>query len=330
MVLGGLWIACCVGGCVLSKVSLDGKACPCGSGYACDSATQICIRNGSTDGGLDARAVDGAPDAPFRDAEPADGAPLDGPIDASLPDAGPTDAGPLDAGLLDAGPVRPVDAGLDKSACDSTLTGALFCDGFEDGAGFVAWSGSETTAGSVSWATAPDPVYRGVGAEKSVTTSDGGLACVVTDSLPDLASGSLYVRAYVYLPSGPVFTGFDVLSLVEGSAPVDGFALLVGTGGHPGVYFDEHAFSQLAPVATFPQDRWACVQVHLALSDTTGSVDVHIDGTAVLSVSGIDTLPASGYHRLSAGIPFSDPGQAPLVVYTDEVAAGTSPLPCDP
>jgi hypothetical protein len=49
----------------------------------------------------------------------------------------------------------------------------------------------------------------------------------------------------------------------------------------------------------------------------------------VIDETGIDTLPASGYGAMNAGITYTAGEQAAAEVFIDEVAAGTSPLPCD-
>ena len=76
-------------------------------------------------------------------------------------------------------------------------------------------------------------------------------------------------------------------------------------------------------------DRWQCIEVHVVQSDTDGSVEVFVDGTSVLLQTGFGTRPAGGYGMIGAGITYSSPAQVPLELYLDELAIGTTRLPCD-
>ena len=115
----GLFALLGTAACTAGDVDLEGRACPCASGFTCDVARDVCVRgSGPRDGGaIDAPLFDGgAVDAPPTDAGRHDAGPADaGAFDASTPDGGPPDGGPLDAGPSDTGPpdTGPPDAGPD-------------------------------------------------------------------------------------------------------------------------------------------------------------------------------------------------------------------------
>ena len=79
---------------------------------------------------------------------------------------------------------------------------------------------------------------------------------------------------------------------------------------------------------TMPHDRWTCIQMKIDVG-ATGGFEISVDGTPVVSKTGLDTLPASGYGAMNAGITYTAGAQGAAEIFFDEVAAGTSPLPCD-
>jgi len=56
--IAALGVAVCAS-CGVDEIDIDGKACPCADGYACDDATQTCVKLGAATGGTDAGS-DGA------------------------------------------------------------------------------------------------------------------------------------------------------------------------------------------------------------------------------------------------------------------------------
>lgn len=315
--------------CTLEDVTLEGKSCPCAPGWHCDEAREVCLPGdgpGGRDAGTDGRASD--PDAGGMDAASGDASSMDAPGGDAAPPDGAKDAGPEDGAAGDA-PVDapPPDAGPDESVCDDALSGAVFCDGFEDGAGFAAWDMVGTTDGTVDWVT--DRVYRGGGAMRAEITAAGGKARVLSYSVPSLRSGDLWMRAYFYLPSGYAYSGFNLVAFHEETDPWHGMTYAVGSTARPYIWFDEPYYGESAPALAIPRDRWTCLQLHIVLSDTAGSVRAYVDGALAVSFDAVDTTPAGGYDNMFAGITYAKPTQGNVVVYVDEIAVGTSPLPCD-
>ena len=82
--------------------------------------------------------------------------------------------------------------------------------------------------------------------------------------------------------------------------------------------------------ALIPRDRWFCVQLAVDLSDTSGRAEISVDGVLVASLDDVRTAPAAGFSTFGTGALFTDPTQPEVEFFADEVAYGTSPLPCDP
>lgn len=304
-------------GCSVDAVDLEGKECPCATGYRCDLATYTCVRGPPPfDGGsIDDAAVDALPvDAPGVDAPALDAAGRDtGTLDALVPDAPGLDAGPLDSGL-------------DDTACDDVFTGALFCDSFEM-PGFLRWNEVREMSGDVTHAT--DRAYRGAASLRAESLAPSGQADVIGYSSTPLTSGTATLRAYVYVPSGPAFTDVAILASHENSAPLQGIAFGVRDGERPYVYSSTAGVSIPAPTVRMPRDRWVCVVLTLTIHDTAGSFELRVDDEIAVSRTGVDTRPAGGYATLVAGVSYTSPAQAPIALYIDELAIDDSPIGCD-
>ncbi len=309
--------------CVPGAVNLHGKRCPCGQGWVCNPETNTCVEAladaafGSVDSGqgVDAgHATDGhVPDdaGAFDAAAPPDGAP----IDTGIMDAASPDAGPMDAGAADAGP--------DDTACDDILSGALFCSGFEP-PGFGEWVSGEMMNGTEERETTV--TYRGLAALHARTDSFSGYADWYADLGSTITVGELYARVYVYVPSGFTASAADFLD-VDGTD--NGMFLGVGAGDSVFAYFDKVSRQARSGPSAIVRDRWTCVQVHVTVG-LGGSVDLSVDGTVVAGQTGVDTTVSGGYDTVGGGLVWTDPTQASSEVYVDEVAVGTSPLPCNP
>lgn len=297
-------------GCYAGELELEGKACPCVAGWVCDESHDVCVRAdgaASTDGGAardDGAARDGGG---ARDASAGDGSTA--PIDAGPRDAGPRDGG----GAPDAGP---------DSACAGPLAGALFCDGFEDGPGFAAWPYTEVLDGNLAWIDVG--AYRGRGALRARSTAPGGRAYLVGSiAAPD--TGDLWLRLYAYFPASADLTHFNFAGL--GAEGVGGITLYV-FGATLKIWLEE-PMSALSTGVDIPIDTWTCIELHTRISDTTGLVELYVDGSLSHSTTAVDTHPTMPYTGVVVGLPFTQDTQPPTTVLIDEVAAGTARLPCD-
>jgi hypothetical protein len=239
--------------------------------------------------------------------------------DAGGRDSGGRDSG-TDAGFDSAMPI--LDAGLDNTACDDDLVGATFCDGFEDADLLARWPLSIDRDGVSTRVS--DPVYRGVGALRASTTLSGGRAAVRTPLTPAITAGDLWMRGYFFVPPGPELVIATIL-IVYGEE--DGIGAQVRETY--GAWMGSTVGRIVSPSGTVvPRDRWMCFEVHLTIADA-GTVDVFVDGEQVITQTPVVTTQTTGWHTLTTGLEFTEATQEPLTIYVDEVAVGTTRLPCD-
>ena len=292
--------------CSFDDVDLRGKRCPCAVGWVCDVEANRCVETIAA--GMDA--------GPSRE-----GGPRDAGVDASRTDAPGVDAG-VDAG-------EALDGGPDSVCSEAAGASAYFCDGFELGDGFDGWNrGPYESDGT---ATRTSEAYRGGSALRAETLVERGFAAVGTTFLPVTVDGELWLRAYYYVPSGWEAYHLDLGSVRSLSEPFTGIALALGSEDFAYLYVDEIAMPFYGGSVVLPRDAWACVEVHVVVSDTAGSVELLIDGARVVaSDSPIDTLPPGGFGFVDVGVPYTDEGQEGTTVLVDEVAVGPLRIPCDP
>ncbi len=296
-----VWLATCLlGACTVEPVDLGGRSCPCVDGWVCVGG--MCVQ---ADGGVD--AADAAPDA-ARDASTADADAADARADA--------DGAAADTAVAD------VDAAPDDTACDDILSGAFFCDGFED-ATTDAWDWVETNDEVVDLSTSP--TYRGGVSLSSETSAPGGRAAVGKDFAP-IDSGELWIRGYFYVPSTFALDSVSFFYAFEDADPYDGTSVGIGTDGAMQLYV---APSIVTSGEVAPLDRWFCLQARIVVDDVAGSVEAWVDGAPALSMTGIDTRPANPISSALLGLERAGSSQPTATVYSDELALGTSMLPCD-
>jgi hypothetical protein len=77
-----------------------------------------------------------------------------------------------------------------------------------------------------------------------------------------------------------------------------------------------------------PRDRWLCFEVHITIA-AEGTADVFVDGEQVITQNPVVTTQTTGWNTITTGLEFTENTQEPLTIYVDEVAVGTTRLPCD-
>ncbi len=226
--------------------------------------------------------------------------------------------------------------GFDASATDATATdvaidaigppcpplpGLLFCESFEGDPLLPSVDGTVMIDATRS--------ARGARSQYAMTTGASVPSWQLGQVLPYVTSGELYARWYVWVPSTVQSIDLASVHLVEMTTPYDG----VSFGVVDGIVEMENTANDISMIARsttrLPLDRWVCLQMHVAISATDGAIDVAVDGQTVAARSGLDTLPATGYRMVHAGLFAMDSATAPIEMWTDEVAVGTQPIPCD-
>jgi hypothetical protein len=205
--------------------------------------------------------------------------------------------------------IAPDSGGGDSdSGGDSGARTYLFQDGFEGA--LDPW----TPLGNVVLDTGVAPVEG-----TSILRAQAGSASSSRAEVMlarNIASGSFFVRAYYYLPSGYPITDLSLLEVVQASTEniivmsVPELAYLSQIDG-------------TGEVSTFvvPRDQWLCIETRVGVAnEPNGSIDIWVDGILRYSTTGLDTFSA-GVDELHTGVTWAGPGQSPSSVYVDDVIA---------
>ena len=203
------------------------------------------------------------------------------------------------------------------SRCGSHL-GAAACSGFETAAP-VDWTDGSSAGSQISTSTEP----RFAGAASLVAhTSGSGDRSRLLHEFPSVTTGSLYLRAWLYMEPGTVVT--DVHGIVVGDADTGdyGTKFLYSNGRLRVATPTQDVAGDVAP----PFGRWYCLRLEVAVG-ATGSVRAYLDDEMFADQTNVNTLPAAGVHNVSAGIDFA--GQTePAALLVDELLLDTQPVDC--
>lgn len=209
-------------------------------------------------------------------------------------------------------------------SCDVSRPGALLCESFE--APDVAWDYTVFEQGLAVRSTA-NAANGGASLEATIDGSDNFKAARwgLNSVLPNITTGELYLREWIFLPSSTVVT--DQLSILVAGNRTDPFPS-VNLLLRPGSAHVIIEGSDIPHVQEFPRDRWVCVELDLDVG-ASGRVELRLDGVVAASEAGIDTQVAGGFTSLDAGIHYATPMQRAARMFVDEVVADTSPIGCD-
>jgi GH35 family endo-1,4-beta-xylanase len=234
-------------------------------------------------------------------------------------------AKPAFAGLRDglAGMPGPgFDFGLETD-CDTSLNSASVCAPYES-LGLSNWWTTIRGTGSVE--TTSTRAFRGKRSLQVNFTQNGQAAAGFT-SPTDLRTGTLYLRAMVFVPTSVNVNWMNIFGLSERGAPYKGIAVTLRANGVAQVSSSVVTRENASGPNVFPKGQWNCVQLTVNIG-SSGSAQLRINGTQVASLSQAATLPAGGHSLLFAGVTYADPAQTSATVFYDEVALGTTPLAC--
>ncbi|MBX7193101.1 MAG: hypothetical protein K1X94_13625 [Sandaracinaceae bacterium] len=328
-------------GCSIEDVDLEGRPCPCATGWVCVAGTCERCEGASCD--PDASLADASVDAPSADARAS--------LDAWALDAPGLDAPGLDAWALDAPSVLddafvpatddafvpgadafepPPDAFVLASVCDLPIAGRLWCTGFENAYDDFTYVVPDSTF-------VTSPVRRGMHAGRSLPCS-GGAGCESVFerdiAFPSEPGAHIHLTGWVRRESaetGPDMTLFNLLDaglvgrLVLGMMSDGRVLVLAGAG--VGVYGD----------AVLAAGQWTCLRLDAELGPS-GTVRIFVmhEGEAEREVMPSYWDPApdlvsppGGFDSLRIGVNVTSAPPSHAFVF-DEVAVGTAPQPCVP
>jgi hypothetical protein len=207
-------------------------------------------------------------------------------------------------------------------SCKTSHSNALLCEGFESDTewdykvqdfGTAVRSSDGGAQGGASLRVQIDTVDE----YKAARWGKNGV-------LSSLSSGELHLREYVWL-SGDVTDQLSIMVTGNLLPPYPSANVLLVPG-------QVHAVVEGSSIPAdfeFPHDRWVCVELHLGIDGSAGSISVDVDGSKVVGATGIDTAVDNGYTNIDAGFHYATPSQTAATMFVDEVVADTTPIGCD-
>ena len=196
---------------------------------------------------------------------------------------------------------------------------ALYCDGFEalDSSGWTQDTPEQPVVAENG------TVFLGASSGRGMIEESGQRSYVRGTFPRPITTGPLHMRAYYYVPAGETVQQVNILNLRGGAT-----ALLAGNG-RVSFYFNKTRMDFPSADNVVPRDRWFCLEVDLDIG-MTGSVRVRLDGTQVVSVQNIDTVPEDAYTDIQVPIQYTpSPAQPPLTLLVDELVVDDEPVSCD-
>lgn len=214
---------------------------------------------------------------------------------------------------------QPIDAPIEAPPPCPPTPGVIFCESFEDTVQLGTSAGTVEIDGARA--------YRGARSQHAQTTMVSEASWQLGGVLPYVAGGDLYVRWYVYIPSSVGELDLASVHLVQDMEPFAGviYGFRAGAAEVTSSESDVTAFSPLVVA----RDRWVCAQMHVQIAEVGGAIDGALDGQPITPVTGIDTLPANGFRNVHSGLFATGPSSGRMEIWTDELAVGTLPIPCD-
>jgi hypothetical protein len=282
-------------GCGLDALDIVAIGCPCPKGYACSPNGVGCIVPGGPGGGAGG-----------------------GGGGVAMPDSGslPPD---LDAGSADGGPMT-------VDPC-SAYPDAIFCSGFEDPT-FPEFTNSRAQGGTFGQDLTRS--FRGRGSLRSTTTAPSGFAALLAALEAPIVSGTVYLRAYMYVPStSSNDTNAFFLGHTDENDVAAGLDLDLAATERPEIFVLGYGDYAQSPTVVVPRDRWFCYQAEIAVAETDGAVTVSIDSAPAVTISGVTTSPPGGLGVLSVGIGWTSDAPVVAEIYYDQVVLDDAPLPCE-
>jgi len=146
--------------------------------------------------------------------------------------------------------------------------------------------------------------------------------------LPSTTDGSLNVRTYLRVESGPPIDLFLVMMELNNAMATNGQEKVSADFATGDKWSIGAPFSGgTVGVIVGPRDRWLCVELRVVVSATAGEMHLLVDGTEVSTQTGVNTLIPTGFHELILSATLSSTDPATIVDFDDLVIA-TAPIGC--
>jgi hypothetical protein len=256
---------------------------------------------------------------------------------AVVPD-GPRSPTPPDAALASDAPAPPVDAAAPPADATDPLTSclqryptALLCEDFEGPVPAQPSRYSTEVSSGAALMAATAQVHGGARALQASVPQAGTYARYAFVFPTPLASGSLHLRWWVYLPSTWKTNGWLITMQAGGpgsdkiSADVDpGDAWQLADNVQPNMF-------PTSAAGAVARDRWLCLELGITIGKSgTGRAELRLNDAQILSTLGTNSIPSGGgFTYATFGISHSSGLTAPATVYVDDVVIARDPIGCN-
>jgi hypothetical protein len=205
--------------------------------------------------------------------------------------------------------------------CAETHAAALACQSFESNGNYMI----EERNGSVTMVDTP--AFEGTQAF-SASTEMGDSWARGRVTIPELTSGSLFFRTYLWVPESTV-TDIAKIFAFEPSPISPNVDIVLEDDDSIGAFFHGASTAIRSGPETLTNDTWLCLQGELIISDTEGGVRLWLDGDPMIETDQIfDTLPDTGLETVFFGIHWTGPNEDATTVYFDNLVVDTGPIDC--
>jgi hypothetical protein len=160
---------------------------------------------------------------------------------------------------------------------------------------------------------------------------DANSVAVVVARFGALHAGTLYLRAYLYVPDQQPTETMNVFFVgsrpdPDGADPFVGLDLNLERGALQ-LYSPQAEPQRQTGSSRIPRDRWFCLRAEIELG-LRAQVSMFVDDQLALHATLIDTAPPEGVSMLRAGVDWSSEQQASFEVFIDDLALATQPIAC--
>jgi hypothetical protein len=217
---------------------------------------------------------------------------------------------------------------IPDAAADECRVGALVCSGFETAQLGDEWpethieNAAEVTRSSLR-------AHSGAASLRAQSRDADSVAVVVARFAPQ-RSGTLYLRAHLYVPDQQPTETMNVFFV--GARPDPDLEPFVGMD----LNLEQGALQLFSPQAEprrqtgsyrIPRDRWFCLRAEIQIGDRA-EVSVFADDQLALRATQVDSAPPEGVSMLRAGVDWSSEQQANFELFIDDLALDTQPVTC--
>ena len=176
----------------------------------------------------------------------------------------------------------------------------LFEDGFESG-DFSAWDGTYNTSGANLSVVSDNPHHGSYHARLTTTGENTYENAYVYKNLNE--EPVVYCRAYFYFHDLSQDRGPTCISL-RGNNYFLAYCRLKSSGASDWTLFyrNNGAEESVSTTQGFPsEDTWVCVELYIKVGDGDGEAKLYVDGTEILSVTGLANDDKGNVDRVEVG-----------------------------